>query len=168
MLKTLNKPRNAAQLPLKWEFTVVTPEIAAEWLKANTANRKISAKSKSQYARDMASGNWRVTGDPIRFDINGKLIDGQHRLKACVDSGVNFTTAVLYGLQPSDQIVIDTVRPRSAHDVLAMYGYKGTSLTAAMCRLFASIKEGVSLSNVKLSTTETLRMAQDRPIFSRA
>lgn len=154
---------NSKSLPLQWDICVITPEIAASWLEKNSKNRKLSDKVAAQYSRDMKSGNWRLTGDPIRFDVNGDLIDGQHRLKACIASGVNFTSAVIYGLQPSDQNVIDTARRRTANDTLALHGYHGTSVLAAMCRQLAAVKANLSLAHVKLSTTEVLRIVEDRP-----
>ncbi len=150
-------------LGLKFEIVTVTPEMAAAWLTKNVKNRKISHKHKAQYVRDMKSGNWRITGDAIRFDNKSNLIDGQHRLQACIDAGVNFTTAVIYGLQSDDQDVIDTMRPRTAADALAMHNHHGTILLASMCRLIASMKADVNLAQIKLSTTETLRIVRDRP-----
>lgn len=160
---TLERRAPNKSLGLKFEIVTVTPEMALAWLEKNTKNRKIASKHKAQYARDMKSGNWRITGDAIRFDTKGNLIDGQHRLMACADAGVNFTTAVIYGLQSDDQDVIDTTRPRTAADALAMHGHHGTSILAAMCRLISAMKADVGLASIKLSTTEVLRLVRDRP-----
>jgi hypothetical protein len=73
----------------------VTPEMAREWLDANTGVPFNSQPHKvDQYARDMASGHWPLTGEGIRFDEADQLVDGRHRLRACVKSGVPFLTYV--------------------------------------------------------------------------
>ena len=36
------------------------------------------------YAEDMAAGRWKENGETIKFDSEGRLIDGQHRLAAVV------------------------------------------------------------------------------------
>ena len=40
----------------------VTPEVAAEMLESNGANRNKRDGNIDRYARDMASGHWRLTG----------------------------------------------------------------------------------------------------------
>ena len=73
----------------------VTPEMAREWLLANTDVPFNSQPGKvDQYARDMASGHWPLMGEGIRFDEADQLVDGRHRLRACVQSGVPFLTYV--------------------------------------------------------------------------
>lgn len=161
--KHLGAQSLAKGLPLTYEVVTITPGIAKEWLIKNVKNRKISPKHKAQLARAMKSGHWRLTGDAIRFDTKGNLIDGQHRLQACVDADVNFTTMVIYGLQPSDQDVIDASRPRTAGDVLTMHGYHGTNMLGAVCRYIVAIKTNIEIATIKLSSVEILQIVADRP-----
>lgn len=76
----------------------ITPKIAAEYLTRNTSNRNRRPTRIQQYARDMGSGNWPVTGESIKFSETGDLLDGQHRLVACVLSGVSFQTWVAHNV----------------------------------------------------------------------
>lgn len=168
MLKTLDKPANgngkkSHRPEIAVEVVTITPDIARAWLEKNKKNRKQARLHKQQFVRDMKSGNWRLTGDMIRFDINGDLIDGQHRLQACVDAEVNFKTFVAYGLQPDDQDVIDTGRVRSGSDALAMNGFAGTTLLAAFARNLVAMKADAPLSTTKLSNSEILQVVRDRP-----
>ena len=67
---------------------LITPEFAVEALKHNTNNRNITMPRVEAYVRDMTNGNWTVSYDPIAFDENGRLLNGQHRLTAVVRSNV--------------------------------------------------------------------------------
>lgn len=62
----------------------ITPEKAKTLLVMNTKNRKLSRKLVQKYASDMAAGRWPYNGDPIRVSVSNVLLDGQHRLEACI------------------------------------------------------------------------------------
>lgn len=67
-------------------ITIVTPDIAKQWLKQNTNNRKIKEAVVDAYAKDMLNGKWTINNDSITFDKNGILTNGQHRLMAVIKS----------------------------------------------------------------------------------
>ncbi len=119
------------------EFSLVTmtPEWAAKLLETNTKNRRISKNTVEAMARDMSQGRWRLNGDAIRIDRDGNLLDGQHRLTACVAAGVPFETLLMTGLDQEDQLTIDRGRPRGVGDNLAMvYDIQGGRHVAATVR----------------------------------
>jgi hypothetical protein len=95
----------------------------------NPSNRKRSHTVTKKYARDMKAGAWELTGEPIIFDENGDLLTGQHRLAACVEAEVPFTTAVQRGVASRSRIAIDSGKPQSIADWL---GYKGKSNTRTL------------------------------------
>lgn len=71
------------------ELVEVTPQMAQEWLATNAKNnRDLSKVTVKRYANDMVKGQWMVTGEAIKFDRTGRLIDGQHRLQALIESKV--------------------------------------------------------------------------------
>ena len=101
----------------------VLPSQARQWLDtANTMNRPLSAPRVRQFALDMQEGRWLYTGDPIRFGSDGILIDGQHRLAACVESGIPLVVDIIKGLDPNIQLVIDSYAGRQAAQQLAIKG----------------------------------------------
>lgn len=112
----------------------ITPEIASKMLESNINNRRIDRKVVARYARDMENGNWQYNGDAIRFDKSGRLLDGQHRLLACIQSGKPFTTAVVRGLDDSAQLTIDAGKTRTMADVLGMAGENNATAFAAVLR----------------------------------
>lgn len=67
----------------------VTPAMASKWLKSNSeSNRKIAWQRVESFVNDIRAGKWLLTHQPICFDKNGMLIDGQHRLTAVIQAGV--------------------------------------------------------------------------------
>jgi hypothetical protein len=97
----------------------VTPTLAAQWLRANTRNRPLSARVVERIAEEIRGGGWVVNGDAIRFGADGTLYDGQHRLNAIVQAGVGVLTGVVRGLAPEARDRIDVGgRDRTARDVV--------------------------------------------------
>jgi hypothetical protein len=71
----------------------------------------------------MRAGHWRVdTGETLKFDTEGALIDGQNRLYAVVQAGVPVDFDVVYDVPPESMTVIDTGAPRLFGDVLIIGG----------------------------------------------
>lgn len=100
----------------------VSPEIASWWLQMNTHNRNLNKSRVSQLADDMRKGLWVVNGEPIQFDREGRLINGQHRLHAIVMSGVTLDMLVVRGLDPRAQDTIDIGSSRSMVAILTLNG----------------------------------------------
>lgn len=112
----------------------VTPELAREWLGRNMGNRPMRPGNLKKLTAALKTGNWRMTGDPIRFSATGKLIDGQHRLSAIVETGIAAQCVLMSGLDDSIFDVIDSGAARSKSDVLFIeYG-----LPAETAKLLAS------------------------------
>lgn len=123
-------------------LTFVTPEMAEEWLDANTENRTLRSHQVDSLARDMTAGAWQITGDPVKFDTRGILIDGQHRLWAIVQSGKTVPLFVIRNLPTEVRTVIDTGAKRSAGDVLTFEGFKSTSKLASTVRITLARQDG--------------------------
>jgi hypothetical protein len=80
---------------------VINPEEAQAYLTNNAMHRKIKQKKVDAYKNEMQDGKWRLNGKALIFDSNGRLLNGQHRLSAVVQSGVPLTTVVIRGVDPS-------------------------------------------------------------------
>lgn len=121
----------------------ITPQRAAAILKANTRNRKIKQRVLARYIEDMRTGKWRPDiGDPIRISKTGRLLDGQHRLIAIVESGAKIRMTVIIGLDDEDQRYIDQGARRSAADQLMIEGRNNSGTLATIARnLLVFIKE---------------------------
>jgi len=157
MLAVTERPssrRTAKTPPLTCRVETIAPHIAKAYLEKNFKNRKHSSMLVASYARDMKAGKWEITGDPIQFDTNGRLLNGQHRLLACVAADTPFQTAVVYGLNPSAQSIIDTGKPRSISDVFQMHEVHNAMTVAAIVRTIFAQKHG-QLRSKDLKPTHT-------------
>ena len=112
----------------------ITPEMAKAMLEGNTGNfRNVDRSRVIRYAADMKAGRWPVTGDSVKF--NGQqLKDGQHRLIACVRSGVPFDTVVAKNVQDDAVLNIDRGKPRSVGQWLRHLGVPSYNAAAAISR----------------------------------
>ena len=123
----------------------VTPQIALDWLCRNRGNRKVTLATLQKYAKNMLSGRWKRTGQGIVFDRNGKLLEGQHRLLACLFSGASFTTFVVTDASDEANIFayIDNGKIRSASDALYTSGSNGCSkMLAAATKIAVRYEAG--------------------------
>ncbi len=105
---------------MTFKMVLVSPELAAEWLKRNRKNRPINSAHVAKLVRDMKHGRWAPSPQPIVFDVDGDLIDGQHRLRAIVEAGASIAMVVAENA-PRDSIRgIDMGAQRNAAGILSM------------------------------------------------
>lgn len=115
----------------------VNQEIAAMWLLNSKINRRIRPRQVKKYAADMRAGKWLVNGETIKFDVDGHLVDGQHRLAAVAVADTTIRTYVVRGVSSDAQTVMDTGITRSLSDVLTMNNEHDTTALAALLRVFS-------------------------------
>lgn len=114
----------------------VNSELASEWLKTNNFNRRLSQPIIRRYADDMLNGRWNFTGDSIKFNCDGTLLDGQHRLEAIIRSNTKQKFIVVRGLEKDTFFNLDIGKKRTFSDVLTIEDKKTyTAALAAAIRL---------------------------------
>lgn len=96
---------------------LVTPAMAEHWLVANTDNRPIRRFTVLEYAGAMKRGEWKLSPQGVTFSASGRLLDGQHRLAAIVQAGVNVWLYVTRGAPDDVFSVLDQGARRSYADV---------------------------------------------------
>jgi hypothetical protein len=146
----------------------VTPEMAQQWLDTRFDNERTLREGTRVAAmvRDMQADRWYFTGDPIRFDSQtGRLIDGQHRLTAVVQSGLPQPFAII-NLPMEAHSVIDTGSARTLGDLLLFGGHvKGRTLGAIIRRALTYLNgrgtEGGDYYPTITESTEFLSKNQD-------
>ena len=142
----------------------ITPMIASNWLKRTEErgfkNRKLSQSWAARLAKPMKAGEWLVNGEPIIFDKEGCVIDGQHRLMACIQSGVPFTSCVIEGVDRSTFHTIDCGRTRSAAQVLNIEGIKYYTAIASIIRGVNALRKK-SYSSPKLEDLSNSEVLDD-------
>lgn len=108
----------------------ITPYIAEVMLENNAEEqRNVSRMRVKRYASDMANGLWTMNGETIIIDERGKLIDGQHRLLAVIESGVTAEFLVVRGVKASSYKTLDQGMSRRLTDLVS--GVRGAAATAA-------------------------------------
>lgn len=124
-------------MALKMTVETITPEKAAEYLKANTNNyRKLSRSIVTRYADDIRSGKWELNGEPIVFDENGLLKDGQHRLAAVMMAKKNVKMTVVRGVDESVSIY-NIGSKRTVAQIVSSKGVECNCTVAAAARIIA-------------------------------
>lgn len=125
----------------------VTPYIASEMLTTSSGNRKLNMPNVLNLKAEMTNGeyDWR-TGETIKFNNNGVLKDGHHRLKAVIESGTTQTMLVFIGAVKSEKM--DTGKSRSMADSLVMSDNGEYNSIAKLAVNILRLKSGYPLSNV--------------------
>jgi hypothetical protein len=117
-------------------ISVITPADAAAFLNANTENYRVMRENKvRKYAEDMKSGDWSLSNDAITFNGNGRLMNGQHRLRACVHANVPFPAIILRQAPSLAEVSMDTGMKRTLGDHLRARGVSNANNVASLVRL---------------------------------
>ena len=125
------------------EVKEITPELAKDILENhNNLNRNRNKEHVKALLNNMKQGTWRFNGDTIRFDRDGELIDGQHRLAALVEFGKPLPVIVVKGFDKETIRTIDQeIRPRNLADLFKMNGVKDAINVASAINRFFVIGE---------------------------
>lgn len=120
-------------------FALVNQETAQRILEHHHGrNRSINPKTVRRYKDDITAGVWTFAGDPLRFDHNGMLIDGQHRLAAIAqlnDPNIAIPFSILLGLPPESIKTMDQGAKRTAGQQLDIAGVKNYNTIAAGAKI---------------------------------
>lgn len=148
-------------MTVKIETVEIGPERALELLKHNDRNRPMDFSLVATYERQMSAGKWTFVGDPIRVSTTGRLLDGQNRLMAIVQSGTEQEFVLITGLPDDTQPFMDIGKKRSYADVFAMYEIPGAHRAAAITQLLIRFEMRNMLdTKFKLTTSELLEYYQ--------
>jgi len=109
---------------LSFKAETISPKQAGEMLentKASFNNRSMTASFAKRYAQDMKSGNWHPdTGETIKIDVKGRVIDGQHRLEAIQLSEKPQRIWVCRGIETEMFQFIDQGKTRDLKDIMTI------------------------------------------------
>jgi len=132
--------------------TTLTPSQAGELLGNNPNNRLISPSIVRDYVQDMSDGKWMLNGETIKIYnatknrklpiTKHRLLDGQHRLTACVRSNIPLNAVIAVVDDPDVFKTIDTGKKRSTKDCLDILGYTNTGTLAASLALIKKLDTG--------------------------
>ncbi len=140
---------------VKTTIAIITPAQAAKMLEKNAKNRSLRPRRVAEIVRDILAGHWQFNGDAIRFDAEGWLIDGQHRLWACVKSGISIKTIVVRGLPNSVRRTIDSGAKRTIGDRFQIDNVMNANATAASLSIMFQIANRLDYGTMTSSEADT-------------
>lgn len=128
--KTLNDLKRFLGIPEGAESSSVkvTPS-QAKWIlrNFNKGNRRINKSHVVALKKDMESGSWFLDSHYIGFSPDGILVDGQHRLKALSEAGVEHII-LKFDFNVERHISMDTGLPRKYSDQVKISSKGGEEL----------------------------------------
>ena len=140
---------------VKTTIAIITPAQAAKMLEKNAKNRSLRPRRVAAIVRDISALRWQFNGDAIRFDAEGWLIDGQHRLEACVKSGISIKTIVVRGLPNSVRRTIDSGAKRTIGDRFQIDNVMNANATAASLSIMSQIANRLDYGTMTSSEADT-------------
>lgn len=145
---------------------LVTPTMAQEWLAKSATNRPLNQRHIETLADAIRRDQWRFSGESIKFNTAGELIDGQHRLNAVIMANKSVYFLVVENVEEDAMAVIDTGRKRTSSDVLGINGYSNTVVVAAAIRTIFGWKRSVEAGGLILSHAQSTEFAnKNKQIF---
>jgi len=135
---------------------LIGPDLAREYLDLMPRNRRQRPRIKERYGSAMTKRQWKITGEAVKFNTRGELIDGQHRLEAIIASGQAVEILVVRNVPPDAVMELDTGAGRTPADLLTVAGYDYTSGVAS------AIRHITSLYKVEAGTIAPGSLARER------
>lgn len=163
-----------ADVSVDMDVVYVSPEEAAEYLKANGPvgtgrNRRLRPSHVKDLSRDM-QGRWVFNAQPLKFSRSGRLLDGQHRCSASVQSKCGFITFVVRNLREDVFSTYDSGERKSLGKHLRRDGMpRAGSVSAALLLMkqitldnhdSMTIQEGLTLLRENPGIEEAVRLAR--------
>lgn len=140
---------------------LITPAMADEWLAKNTHNRDLRGTRVVNHAGALLRGEWKLVGDAIVFDEDGKLANGQHRLSAISLAGQmaaeqdrdfeGIRAVVLRGVEADAQEVMDQGLSRKLGDALKLRKERHYTVLAASLGYLHRLKYAEVTGNINYS-----------------
>lgn len=145
----------------------VTPEMAKRILEGGANKRPFNQKKMLSYSEDMTAKRWKGgTYELIKIASNGVVIDGVHRLRAVIHSGVSVPLQIVTGFDEGLFDVLDTGKSRDGADVLAIIGVKSSNQVVSVIRRHYSLIKRQKNPRFKvLKNREIIEIYQYRPEF---
>lgn len=120
----------------------ITPGDAQQLLDSQGANRPLTASNAQALARVIENGDWAENGEALIFDEDGKLMDGQHRLRGCVLANKSIISYCVFDIPRRFFSTLDDGRKRTGADTLAIAGVKHAAITSAIARICVICESG--------------------------
>lgn len=129
---------------------LITPELAKNYLDMMVGNRRPNQNKIHAYSDMMRRGEWRTNDEDIKFNTDGHLCDGQHRLLAVIDAGIPVRMTVVRGCNKDDVTTYDTGMVRGADATLSINGGRGECARGIIS--YCGLSKGYSVDTINHTT----------------
>ena len=146
------------------QLVKVTKDQAEKWLGATVHNRRVSSRQIRFMVREMNEGTWQAeVAPPVFIDKrDGSVIDGQHRLKAFVESDLRVFPTYLGFVARKAIEVIDTGRARGLVDSLTIRGHENAKQKSAWLNRGYQWATGKKVPHF-MTRSEAIRVVESAP-----
>ncbi len=117
------------------EPITLTPKMASEWLSKMKHNRRLRSSQVDFLTEIILNEDFILSTDPVMFDQEGNLVNGQHRCWACVMADKPIQVRVLYDVTPEEVAVIDTNISRDYRDAAHYAGAEASIMNGALAKM---------------------------------
>ena len=170
---SIDRELNVVQSDIQIEKVLIDPGLATELLKGNVANRTLTRTKVLKYANDIRSGNWTAdTAETIKLTSNMRLLDGQHRLSAIVESKQAVYMFIAYNVPESAMNNIDTGFTRTTKNIFELNGITNAqSISSAIKKYLAyknfkyNVGENDPVKQMNITNKQALDEYNSRPEF---
>lgn len=164
----MNALTNLTEQTIRWRTAEVTPQDAERWLQTMKWPRTLRPWLVEAFARDMTADNWRLNGVPLIFDRDGRLMDGQARLKACHVASRPFPSLIVEGVAPEDIATIDAIHRRRPQTILRLYRPQDShralaSAVTILWQYYADVRDAALEPRHRPTAAEMIRVLEARP-----
>ena len=122
----------------------VTPSIAQYILiHHNKDNRKVTNSQINKIAKSIREDGWLRDGQPLTFNVDGNITEGQHRLNAIVAEDVTVPMIIVLGVELNCFTNTAPAKPRRPEDEIQR---KDKSIVKAWITTFNDGKHSTSLA----------------------
>lgn len=167
-MPTGKSPRPAPYGGVTVATETITPQMARDMLERNKMNRTIRDKWVRELASLMQAGEFILNGESLSIDSDGQILDGQHRLTACVRANTAFETVVARGLPPAVRPTVNAGVKRSFTDDLTMNGVTQAAHRHALLRKIMCWEDKGGFAQFNKTSYPRLRMTAAYPSYAGA
>lgn len=142
---------------------IITPDRATQLLETQQQNRLPNKHHVAFLAEQMAQGLWMSnTGDTIKINTKGNLVDGQHRLHAIVKAGMHLEMHIANGVTDEAVQVLDTGRSRTAVDAFTIAKLPNSNNLLSAIRFLMVYEEGkVGKEKIRIPVRDMIRWSNE-------
>lgn len=120
----------------------ITPEMARAMLELNIGNRPLTRSKVNLHITRLKAGRFVLIHQGISFCRDGRLNDGQHRLTAVAESGVEAEFTVTFGAVREEFAVVDQMGARTAAHILSIAGEENATIRASVAGILLMLATG--------------------------